>query len=261
MIPQAYITEWSSKAPWPTSVQIEQDLILSRLIIELAQDSILAEELAFRGGTCLHHLFMKTPLRYSEDLDYTRTSNTAIGPILDAVRSIGIRIGLSATRWKVGHEMARMLFDAEPTEGIGRIRIKVEINTRETASCRAYNKVLYATESRWWTGSSLIPTFSLEEILATKLRALYQRRKGRDLFDIWAGLVILGAETREIVSCFRFYVPENLVTKKQYQHNLSAKLQNADFLDDLELLLVDRPDNFSVEGAADLVSRTLIDLL
>lgn len=41
MLPQAYITEWSSRAPWPGPVQVEQDLILSRLLIEIANEELL----------------------------------------------------------------------------------------------------------------------------------------------------------------------------------------------------------------------------
>ena len=68
MLPQAYITEWSGRAPWPDPVQVEQDLILSRLLIEIANDELLGKALAFRGGTCLHKLHLPSPIRYSEDL-------------------------------------------------------------------------------------------------------------------------------------------------------------------------------------------------
>jgi len=56
MLPEAYLTEWSTGAPWPDLVQVEQDLILSRLLIEIANDEMLAKVLAFRGGTCLQKL-------------------------------------------------------------------------------------------------------------------------------------------------------------------------------------------------------------
>ncbi len=49
MIPQANIVEWSNGVPWPTIEQVEQDLLLSRLIIEIAEDPYLGKELAFRG--------------------------------------------------------------------------------------------------------------------------------------------------------------------------------------------------------------------
>jgi hypothetical protein len=74
VIPRPYITEWSTRAPWPSESQIEQDLILSRLIVEIANDELLAGELAFRGGTCLHKLHLPRAARWSEDLDYTRTA-------------------------------------------------------------------------------------------------------------------------------------------------------------------------------------------
>lgn len=40
-------------------------------------------------------------------------------------------------------------------------------------------------DSPWFTGATDIITYELDDLMATKLRALYQRRKGRDLFDIW----------------------------------------------------------------------------
>ena len=61
MIPAAAITPWSVSAPWPTRAQAEQDLLLSRLIVELASDPYLRDELIFRGGTCLHKLHLPVP--------------------------------------------------------------------------------------------------------------------------------------------------------------------------------------------------------
>ena len=68
--------------------------LLSRLIIEIANDAYLGDELVFRGGTCLHKLYLPTALRYSEDLDYVRTTAGGIGPIIDAVRRIGESLGM-----------------------------------------------------------------------------------------------------------------------------------------------------------------------
>ena len=53
MIAQAYLNEWASQAPWPQQAQVEQDLVLSRLIVEIARHDLLGGELTFRGGTCL----------------------------------------------------------------------------------------------------------------------------------------------------------------------------------------------------------------
>lgn len=74
MISERYITEWAAQAGWSSVEQVEQDLLLSRLIVEIANDPYLGNELVFRGGTCLHKLRLSPGLRYSEDLDFVRHS-------------------------------------------------------------------------------------------------------------------------------------------------------------------------------------------
>ena len=66
MIPRAYIQEWRQWAPWTQDAQLEQDLIISRALVEIFNHPLLAENLAFRGGTALFKLHL-TPMRYSED--------------------------------------------------------------------------------------------------------------------------------------------------------------------------------------------------
>ena len=63
MIPKAYITEWHNKVPWQFDYQVEQDLIIERVIIEIFSDNFLREKLAFRGGTALHKLHLEHPVR------------------------------------------------------------------------------------------------------------------------------------------------------------------------------------------------------
>lgn len=70
MITPADIAHWRTQVPWVDPDQVEQDLVLSRLIIEIADDPVLGPELVFRGGTCFHKLCLDRPWRYSEDLDY-----------------------------------------------------------------------------------------------------------------------------------------------------------------------------------------------
>lgn len=66
MIPQAYITEWSNNVPWQTNEQVEQDLVICRALVEIFSDEFLASNLAFRGGTALHKLYLHPQPRYSE---------------------------------------------------------------------------------------------------------------------------------------------------------------------------------------------------
>lgn len=97
MIPDAYITQWSTSAPWPTRTQVEQDLLLSRLICEIANHPYLGEELVFRGGTCFHKLRLQPPRRYSEDLDYVRTTGGGIKRFTDSVTELGEALGFDTS--------------------------------------------------------------------------------------------------------------------------------------------------------------------
>lgn len=69
MIPEIYIQDWRSTAPWAQDVQVEQDLLICRALVEIYKDDYLRENLAFRGGTALHKLFLSPQPRYSEDID------------------------------------------------------------------------------------------------------------------------------------------------------------------------------------------------
>lgn len=86
MIPVAYIIKWREHANWATEEQIEQDLILSRILAEMFSDDFLSNELAFRGGTALHKLYFSPAVRYSEDIDLVRTSTGPIKKVIDAIR-------------------------------------------------------------------------------------------------------------------------------------------------------------------------------
>ena len=70
MIPKPFIDEWRTHAPWTLPAQVEQDLMISRAIVDLYNDQNLVDKLAFRGGTALHKLYMNPATRYSEDLDF-----------------------------------------------------------------------------------------------------------------------------------------------------------------------------------------------
>lgn len=85
MIPADAITSWGVDHLWPTREQVEQDLLLSRAICAIASDPYLGDELVFRGGTALHKLHLNRPYRYSEDLDYVRSSATGIAPLTQAL--------------------------------------------------------------------------------------------------------------------------------------------------------------------------------
>jgi predicted nucleotidyltransferase component of viral defense system len=119
------------------------------------------------------------------------------------------------------------------------LRLKVEVNTREHFSVEGLVDHAFRVTSRWFRGECFLRTYSLEELLGTKLRALYQRRKGRDLYDLWLGLTRGGADAGRIVRAFRAYMDAegNSVSQTEFRRNMEAKMLKREFIGDTESLL------------------------
>lgn len=239
MIPIAQIIQWRQFAPWPDDMQVEQDLILSRIIVDIFSDPLLAKELAFRGGTALHKLFFKPAARYSEDIDLVRTHAGAISPIVDTLRSrLDPWLGKPKTERKDKGFKILYFFISETSPNT-RLRVKIEINTRETFSVFDYFIKPFSVQSDWFTGEAQVTTYQLEELIATKLRALYQRKKGRDLFDLWLAITQNDLNISRIIQAFQHYLfkENNFISRYLFEENLSEKLKTPLFLNDIEPLL------------------------
>lgn len=86
MIPRQNVLAWRAHAPWPDDSQVEQDLIISRAIVDIFSDDFLCRELRIRGGTALNKLVFPEPVRYSEDIDLNRTQTGPVGDLVDSIR-------------------------------------------------------------------------------------------------------------------------------------------------------------------------------
>ena len=262
MISRDYITEWREWAPWSEDFQVEQDLIISRALVEIFSHPVLASALALRGGTALYKLYVTPPARYSEDIDLVQVHPGSAGPVMAALRDV-LDPWLGEARWKQSH--GRVTFSYRfMSEGVPaiRLRLKVEINTREHFAVFGFAKRSFSVTSRWYSGTCSVVTFDFDELLATKLRALYQRRKGRDLFDLATGLTDERADPGRIVTAFRRYVDHTAhpVTRGMFERNLAGKLSNSQFDADMSALLTQGYAWRPVE-AAQTVSERLVSLL
>jgi predicted nucleotidyltransferase component of viral defense system len=254
VITEADIAQWRTQVPWIDPDQVEQDLVLSRMIVEIANDPLLGQELVFRGGTCFHKLWLDRPWRYSEDLDYVRTTAGGIGDILSALRSIGERVGFDRVTTDVGTHPKARLRSTFATGGP--MTIKVEINTFERSPARPVLRRDYRVESPWFSGAAPVTTFDLAELIATKIRALFQRKKGRDLFDLWLAVRHAGVSVDDISACFEPYRPDTWTAARALA-NLDAKLADPQFLRDLDALVNTRPDGYDVDDARSIVERVI----
>jgi predicted nucleotidyltransferase component of viral defense system len=239
MIPRDYITEWRNEAPWIDDAQVEQDLVISKALVDIFTHPVLRKALAFRGGTALYKLHVTPPARYSEDIDLVQVKAEPAGPIMDVLREV-LNPWLGEPRYKQsqGRVTFTYRFASENNPPLP-LRLKVEINTREHFAVNGFVDAPYSVSSRWLDGSCRIQTYGLNELLATKLRALYQRSKGRDLFDLAVALDNPASDPVAIVEIFAAYMERggHGVTRTQFEANLHAKRKNPNFAADISPLL------------------------
>jgi predicted nucleotidyltransferase component of viral defense system len=262
MIPRDYITEWRAEAPWVEDSQVEQDLVISRAIVEIFSHPLLRDALAFRGGTALYKLHLKPAARYSEDIDLVQTRAEPAGPMMEALREV-LDPWLGKPQWKQTEGRVTFVyrFNSEDAPPI-RLRLKVEINSREHFSVYGLTHVPFAVSSRWFEGKCQICSYELDELLGTKLRALYQRKQGRDLFDLATALEKPEVSPERIVAAFLEYMERegHKVTRALFERNIAEKLRDPEFTADIRPLLA-AGFSWDINKAVPVVSARLIECL
>ncbi len=237
MIPEIFIQAWRKNVGWQTPVQIEQDLIISRALVDLYNDPHVSEALVFRGGTALNKLFLKPPSRYSEDIDFVQKNPNPIGQTIDAIRAL-FKPWLGDPKWKITERSAKLIYKYESINKMP-AKLKIEINTTEHFQVLPLKTVPFAVTSDWFNGVANIITYELDELMATKLRALYQRRKGRDLFDLWFVAQNNLVNVDRVFEIFKKYcVNDNYhFSRDEFLKNLELKRNHQAFQSDMHALL------------------------
>lgn len=239
MIPNKHIIHWRQYAPWVFQSQVEQDLVLSRALVLLFQQPVIQEKLAFRGGTALNKLYCDSLARYSEDIDLVQIKDEPIGKVMEAIRD-AIDPWLEKASWKQTARSVKFIYRLNsediPTTPL---RLKIEINTVEPFTVFGFQKKQYRVENPWFSGKASVRTYTLEELMGTKLRALYQRAKGRDLYDLWMAISRLNADCHNILEAFAYYNSQHKIkiSRAEYEKNLLEKSQSKDFLSDAKQVL------------------------
>lgn len=205
MINRTAITQWNRIVPWNDNAQVEQDLIISRALVAIFSDEFLASQLAFRGGTALHKLYLSPQPRYSEDIDLVQIASGLIKPIMYRLGEVLDFLPDRVTKQKRYNNTMLFRMESEIPPLIP-LRLKIEINCFEHFNELGLVKVPFDMENSWFSGKCEITTYSLNELLGTKLRALYQRKKGRDLFDLYVALSEASVDVDEIMRCYNRYM-------------------------------------------------------
>jgi len=239
MIQRAFITQWGTVVPWSSPRLVEQDLIICRALISIYSDHFLKEHLAFRGGTALHKLYLGPQPRYSEDIDLVQVNAEPIKKTIDHLREALSWLGEPVVKQKKYNNT--LVFRVQPTDvGAGEIHLKVEINCKEHFSVFPMVWVPFSVESDWFNGKCEVLTYELDELVGTKVRALYQRLKGRDLFDVYTALISEKLNPERVMTAYERYirfVASHAPTYKEFLLNMDEKIQNPEFLGDTTGLL------------------------
>jgi len=127
MIPRPNIARWKEFAPWSSFDQIEQDLIISRTLVEIFTDQFLNENLAFRGGTALHKLYLNPAPRFSEDIDLVQIKQGPIKPIMEKINEV-ITFFEEPRKTDIRGHGPKMYYRFNSEYEDIRMRLKIEIN-------------------------------------------------------------------------------------------------------------------------------------
>jgi len=216
---------------------VEQDLVICRALCDLFNADALAETIAFRGGTAIHKLLFARPLRYSEDIDLVQTKAGPIGKTVDAIRGALAWLG-PCKRTQATHSMHLYFSFTAEGDAAAKLKLKVEINTREHSPLYPIRAYPFSVQNPWYTATSNIRSFAPEELFGTKLRALLQRRKSRDLFDLNEGLTQLQLDPSMVIAAFEHYLAAQgaKITRAQAEEFMLSKLTRS-LTDDIAPLL------------------------
>lgn len=264
MISQEFIQAWKTHVPWSSDSQVEQDLIISRALCELYSEPDIQKSLAFRGGTSLQKIFFEKPARYSEDIDLVQIPKEGMGGIADLVRSkLEPWLGKPQVDRKTGRFTMRFRFEST-VEPVQKMKLKVEVNIAEHFTVYGHETREFSMASDFHSGKCPVTTFTIEEIMGTKLRALYQRRKGRDLFDFACAFKEFPQMSHDrIIQCFLRYMEYggHRASRAEFEMDLHEKKKDPDFLVDMQVLLPVGATAFDHKSAFMDLEKNLVSII
>jgi predicted nucleotidyltransferase component of viral defense system len=263
--------------PWPTQRQVEQDLLLCRVMAALFNDRFLRSQIAMRGGTLLHKVHLAPASRYSEDIDLVVFGDRPEDHIRKALRrvlvdvvgnpktSVWAALGLAMRNTVKPSRVLRMTYSLPSISEPGTtLDIVVEANVTERTPHRQIVEIPFEFLFRDAPVKTLINGYEIHEMLGTKMRALFQRRRGRDLFDLYWALTLANPpiDPAAIIESFQHYLKKegNSAGRAEFIGILEAHLGDRGFCSDMDQLLRTGL-HYDSQKAGEYVKAKLLNLL
>jgi predicted nucleotidyltransferase component of viral defense system len=178
---------------------VEKDYVLGWLLAGFALNDPASKFWVFKGGTCLKKCFFET-YRFSEDLDFSLTADAAYDEL--AVRALigdvaaqasemsGIdfsteRVELKVRRDKLGRPtyQGRVAYQG-PLVMPNWPRVLLDITQHEAIAGTPARRSVFHPYSDELPADAKVLCYSMEELFAEKTRALLERTRPRDLYDV-----------------------------------------------------------------------------
>ncbi|MFW6082930.1 MAG: nucleotidyl transferase AbiEii/AbiGii toxin family protein [Chloroflexota bacterium] len=236
------VRTWADERGIPDLTLAELDYRLEHALQAIYADPFLENRLFLKGGTALNKFYLPNQGRLSVDLDFN-----AVGPreqVLEERTRFSQRVMNAleqqdrayefAYRWR--YEQATVYARYTPLTGVAQQRLKVEISFIERfAILGPERRTLSVLPSK---GGVTVNTYHLEELASTKLRALYSRRKGRDIYDLFhiADCDLNRAAVRKMV-LYYFYRANQIFHYPTFVANVEQKMARRSFRDDVRGLI------------------------
>lgn len=263
--------------PWAAQYQVEQDLLLCRAMVALFDDKFLSSQIAMRGGTLLHKVHLAPPARYSEDIDLVvvgtrppdhirRAIRRVLAEVLGAPKaSVWDTIALAIRNTVKPSRVLRMTYSARSIIEPNRVlEIVVEANVTERKPHRAVVEMPFSFPFRDKAVQTHIKGFDIHEMLGTKMRAMFQRKRGRDLFDLYWALTKspTPVDPAAIIASFEHYLKQEgtKAGRAEFIGILDDHLKDRGFCSDMQPLL--RTDiTYDPQAAGKYVKTHLLNQL
>ena len=252
---QRDILAHQQQVPWPNLRQIEQDLLLCRAMTALFDDGFLKTQVAMRGGTLLHKVHLAPASRYSEDIDLVVIGDRPDEHVRKAINRVllGVLGRPTSSAWQAvklavrnavkPSKVLRVIYRVPSvTDPRGTpLEIVIEANVTERKSYRPISLLPFSYLFRDEMVATTVNGFEIHEMLGTKMRALFQRRRGRDLFDLYWALTeaVTPVNPAEIIELFLYYLQQEgtVATRDEFIGLLQSHLNDRGFLTDMNALL------------------------
>ena len=270
------VLEHQAKVPWPAIEQVEQDLLLCRCMKAIFQDKFLRSQVAMRGGTLLHKVRLAPAARYSEDIDLVVVGERPEGHIkkglvrvLEDVLGKPIKFSwdqvfLTLRNRVQPSRILRLNYEVPPAAALAPLVVKIEANVNERQPFLPLQEDRFEFDFRGEHEVVPIIGYNIAELLGTKMRALFQRDKGRDIFDLYWALLNSNPAviTPNVINAFEHYLRREKAVPRRgdFLQALDRRMASRGFRQDMAPLLRSGL-TFNIDEARMIVQERLLNQL